>query len=356
VVKLLVDAEGNWPLPWLQSPLGQALSAQRGHALLVHGAPGVGSLPFALTLGQAWLCEADAATSGLGPCGRCSSCRMVQGHLHPDLQVLLPETLRIEHGWPLPQDKPEAEEGRRKPSRQIRIDEVRALIAWSQRTSGRGQGKVAVLHPAEALNPQSANALLKTLEEPPAGTRIVLTCSDPALLLPTVRSRCQPLRLAEPATEVALAWLRGLGVEAAEVLLAACAGRPLEALALAQAGVDGAAWSALPAAVARGQAAALTAWPLPRALDALLKLCHDALARAAGGLPRYFAHAAVPAHGRPAALAAWAQEIQRVVRHADHPWQEALLLEALVLRGAAALAPADIPHAGPGHRSDTLRR
>jgi DNA polymerase-3 subunit delta' len=366
--ELLVGEDGVLPLPWLAEPLAQALRSHRGHALLVHGAPGVGALAFALVLGQAWLCEAtgDEAPAQRGrPCGRCGGCRLVQSHLHPDLTVLLPETLRREHGWPLPDDRTDGDDSKRKPSRQIRIDEVRLLIERSTRTSARGQGKAGLLHPAEVLNQQSANALLKTLEEPAPGTRLLLTTSDPAVLLPTVRSRCQLLRLPTPPAAVAVPWLQAHGVPDAadaQVLLAACGGRPLDVWALVQAGVDARSWAALPAAVAAGQAGALAGWPVPRALDALQKLCHDAMARATGGPTQYFPAAAVPARAVLPALVAWAAELRRVARHAEHPWSEALLTEALVNAGAQALAP-PAPAAGArrpggprgdGQRLDTL--
>ena len=333
VVALVADEQGGLPLPWLAAPLAHALAAQRGHALLVHGSAGVGALQYALTLAQALLCEGAGPAR---PCGACGSCRLVRAHLHPDLMVLLPETLRRMHAWLLMDDKADADEAKRKPSRQIRIDEVRTLIDWSTKTSARGRGKVAVLHPADALNAQSANALLKTLEEPPAGTRIVLTTADPALLLPTVRSRCQWQALAAPALELALEWLRAQGVAQPQTLLAACSGRPLDALALALDGIDADTWAALPGAVARGHASALAGWPLPRALDALHKLCHDAMACAAGGVARYFPKA--PSRGQLAALTAWLGELDRVARHDEHPWSEGLLLEALVRVGAEALA------------------
>ncbi|MDQ2780144.1 MAG: DNA polymerase III subunit delta' [Pseudomonadota bacterium] len=333
----LVGDDGALPLPWLVAPLADVLRAPRGHALLVHGAPGVGAMAFALTLAQAWLCEADATPRLIGPCGRCGSCRLVQSHLHPDLQVVMPETLRRAHRWPLADDKPEGED-KRKASKQIRIDDVRGLIDWSTRTSARGRGKVGVLHPAEALNLSSASALLKTLEEPPPGTRLLLTCADPIALLPTVRSRCQRLRLQAPPAEMAVTWLAQHGVAQPEVLLAACSGRPLDALELAQAGVDAAAWSALPMALAQGQPAALAGWPVPRALDALQKLCHDALAHAVGGAARFFPGAQMPQQAEATALLAWSQDLQRVMRHAEHPWNEALLLDALVREAAAALS------------------
>ncbi len=352
---LVADEQGALPLPWLAPPLAEALASQRGHALLVHGSPGVGALPYALTLAQAWLCEGqDARTPTAGPCGRCASCRMVRTHLHPDLMVLMPETLRRAFEWPLVDDKLDGDESKRKPSRQIRIDEVRALIDWSTKTSARGRGKVAVVHPADALNVQSANALLKTLEEPPVGTRLLLTTADPAQLLPTVRSRCQLQVLAAPPADVAAAWLASQGQPQAEVLLAACSGRPLDALALAQAGVDGETWAALPGAVARGTAAALTGWPVPRALDALHKLCHDAMALAAGGVARYFPVGRVPRGGRLSALAAWSHDLDRVARHDDHPWNEGLLLDALVQQGAAALQPSTGHAPAPRPRLDTL--
>jgi DNA polymerase-3 subunit delta' len=347
---LLADEQGRLPLPWLAAPLAAALHKHRGHALLVHGAIGVGALPFALTLAQAWLCEGDSAQR---PCGRCGSCRLLRSHLHPDLTVLLPETLRRELSWPLADDRPDSDEGKRKPSRQIRIEEVRGLIDAATRTSARGRGKVAVVHPADVLNLQSASALLKTLEEPAPGTRLVLTTADPALLLPTVSSRCQHLRLHEPETALALAWLGERGVAQPQVLLAACSGRPLDALALAQAGVSAEAWCRLPAALAQGQASALAGWPVPRAVDAMQKFCHDALARACGGASRYFPD--VSAHGHLAALAAWSRELARVARHDEHPWQEGLLIDALVHAGAAAFTPPTAGRSAAAGRFATLR-
>jgi DNA polymerase-3 subunit delta' len=264
----------------------------------------------------------------------------VQSGLHPDLFVLLPEDLRRSTGWLLSDDKGEGEDLKRKPSRQIRITEVRALIDWSHTTSARGRGKLVVLHPADALNYQSASALLKTLEEPPAGTRLLLTTADPAHLLPTVRSRCQRVALPLPAPPVASAWLAGQGVSQPEVLLAACNGRPLEALALVRAGIDAAAWTALPGAVTRGQVAAVAGWPAPLLVDALQKLCHDALAVAVGGAGVYFPASSFGAAPGLAPLLAWAAELGRVARHAEHPWSEALLADALVQQGRQALAPA----------------
>lgn len=333
---LHVGADGRLPLPWLAAPLQQAL-AQPGHALLLVASPGVGALEFQLTLAQAWLCE---AVSGPRPCGQCASCRLVQARTHPDLKVLLPETLRVELGWS--EAGEDSEGGKKKPSKQIRIDEVRGAIDWIVKTTSRGRAKVLVVHPAEALNPVGANALLKTLEEPPAGARLLLSCSDAEHLLPTVRSRCQRLNLPAPSAAEAGEWLAGQGVADSLALLAACGGRPLDALGLHRAGVNAASWAALPRALAQGQGGAWAGWPLPRTIDALQKLCHDLLAVAAGAAPRYFPVGALPVpRGGIEPLLGWADELNRVARQVEHPWSEALLVDSLVTRGRQALATLD---------------
>lgn len=337
----MVGPDGEPPLPWLREPLLDTLARARGHALLVQGAAGIGTLEFALSLAQSWLCERRAGPTAL-PCGRCDGCRAIQGQSHPDLFVLQPEVMRQGSGWTLPGDRPEepaAAEGakaRRKPSRQVRIDEVRSAIDWAASTASRGGAKVIVLHPAEALNVQAANALLKTLEEPPQAVRLVLCAQDPDWLLPTIRSRCQAVRLPPPTTAQALAWLKVQGLPDPEVLLTGTGGHPLQALAWARAGIDARAWSALPHAVSRGQAAALGGWPLPQALDALHRLCHDALRVAAGGQALFFPGGTVP-RGELQALGDWQRELVRVTRHDGHPWNEGLLMESLVEQGRRAM-------------------
>ena len=304
---MVVGADGRLPLPWLEAPLRDALAHQRGHALLVQAADGVGALEFMFALAQAWLCEAQGTTR---PCGVCESCRLLQARSHPDLYLLLPEALRVSLGWAGQGDDDSEGKNRRKPSRQIRIDEVRAAVDWVVQTSARGRAKVVVIHPAGAMNLQAASALLKTLEEPPGQARLLLSTTDEASLLPTVRSRCQALRLGRAPAEAATAWLGGQGLAAddARVLLAACSGRPLEAAGLAAAGVDARAWGALPSAVAAGQAAVLTGWGVVRAVDALYKLCLDALAMTQGAAPRFFPVAPALARADATRLAAWSRD------------------------------------------------
>ncbi len=344
---------GQMPLlPWLAEPLRDALASQRAHAIRVQGAQGVGQFELALALAQAWLCE-SVATDGTAapsrPCGHCASCRLVQARSHPDLMLLLPEALRETLGWSLGDAGEEGGSGRsdatskRKPSKEIRVDEVRRVVTFSQTTAARGRGKVVVVFPAERMNAISANTLLKTLEEPPGNLRFVLADSAADALLPTIRSRCQTLHLGLPDAALASAWLQAQGVNQPEVLLAATGGQPQEALAWHQEGLDAKVWSALPAQLARGDAAGLSAWPLPRVVDMMLKLCHDAMRAAAGGAPRYFPLDSIKAPASFEALSPWYRELGRIARHAEHPWQPALAIDSLVLQAKTALAVTKTP-------------
>jgi DNA polymerase-3 subunit delta' len=322
-------------LPWHGAPLQQALR-QRAHALLVHGQSGLGQLEFGLAFARASLCEAEAAER---PCGRCAGCRLMETRAHPDFHLLVPEALRVALGWI---DAAEDGDGSkaRKPSREIRVEAVRDAIAWAQNTPSRGRGKLVLIHPAQAMNAVTANALLKTLEEPPASLRLVLTATDPELLLPTIRSRCQRLRLPAPDRAQALAWLQGQGIEGAEVLLTAADGRPLDVVELVRDGFDAGRWAALPRSIARGDAAALAGLPLPRVVETLHKLCHDAMARAAGGTPRYFDASVLPPTGPLPPLAAWSRSLAALARNEEHPWNAGLLMDALVIEAQRALVPA----------------
>ncbi len=339
----MVGADQVLSLPWLAGPLHRALTTARSHALLVQGPAGVGQFDLALLLAQSWLCETplSAGPDSGRACGLCASCKLFHSRTHPDFLLLLPEALREPLGW----GGQEAEGGRdgeakaskTKPSREIKIDAVRAMLAFSQVTSARGRAKVVVVYPAEALNTVAANALLKTLEEPAGLLRFVLASSASEGLLPTIRSRCQPVPLGLPARGDALAWLQGQGVEGPDVLLDAAGGRPQEARDWFESGLRATAWLQLPQRLARGEAAALADWPAPRAIDAMQRLCHDMLRLAHGAPPSYFPAQALPPPTSAAALHAWAAALRQAARHAEHPLNSGLLLESLVGQGQQAL-------------------
>ena len=336
----MVGQDGKLPLPWLGAPLQEALRTQRGHALLIHGPQGIGQFELALSLAQAWLCETSPTQQA---CGTCASCRLVQAHSHPDLLVLVPEALRDSLGWGAADESDEGEgkTSKTKPSKEIKVEAVRTAVSFAQSTSARGQRKVVLIHPAERMNAIAANTLLKTLEEPPGDARFVLSCGAPDALLPTIRSRCQAVPLALPPADVASAWLAQQQVAQPDVLLAAAGGQPLEALEWVREGVDAVTWSRLPKQLAAGDVGTLASWPLPRLLDALHKLCHDAMSLACGAPPRYFPPAALPAGASLPALVAWSRALRQIIRHDEHPWNLPVMVESLVLQAQQALqAPA----------------
>lgn len=339
----VVGEDAALPLPWLAPAMQQVLAEQRSHALLLSVSPGAGARALALTLAQSLLC--DSPQKGGTACGRCAGCRLVQAQAHPDLFVLLPEQERRESGWLLRDDKPEGEEAKRKASRQIRIDDVRGLLDWVTKTAARGRGKVAVLYPAEALNAHAASALLKTVEEPPVGTRLVLTCSDPLHLMPTVRSRCQLLRVAAPDVRIATAWLAEQGMARPEVMLAACDGQPLDALGWHERGIDADRWASLPADLAAGRPGVVGGAGVPQAVSMLLKVCHDAMAAAVGGRLRYFPDGGFPGGLSLPTLSCWQRELLDLARAAEHPWHEALAVDALLAGARRALAGGPRPAA-----------
>ena len=322
--------------PWIAAQ-ARHLLAQRGHAWLLQGPSGLGQYPLGLALAQAWLCDRPTPD---GACGACESCHAVAVRTHTDLCVLMPETTMLELGWPLSEKaQAEIDDKKRKPSREIRVEAMRDAVEFAQRTSGRGRGKAVLVYPAERMNAVTANALLKTLEEPPGDVRFVLASESAHQLLPTIRSRCLAHTLAWPQEGEALAWLReqGIAADAADALLRACGNRPEDAVRLHQSGRDAKAWSLLPKALARGDAAALADWAPAEAVDALQKLCHDLLAKATGGPPRFFQAADLPASVSLPALSAWSRELAQAARTAEHPFNAGLMLEALVSQARSAL-------------------
>jgi DNA polymerase-3 subunit delta' len=212
---------------WNKLPFEQLVRNREavGHALLIHGPRGVGKLAFAMGLAQAFLCE-QPDDRGV-PCGACHACGWFDAGNHPDFRCLEPERLVQSRG--------EAEEGGEKGSREILVGQVRALADFIGMTSHRGGDKVIVIHPAEALNIEAANALLKNLEEPPPGTRFLLVAHRPGYLPATVLSRCRKVPLGKPDPASAVEWLRRQGVADPALALAHTGNAPLLARELAQA-------------------------------------------------------------------------------------------------------------------------
>lgn len=204
----------RYPAPWHQ-PLWQRLTVQQdfAHAYLFTGQAGSGKRRFAGAFAALLMC--DTPVDGLA-CDQCRSCHLRLAGSHPDLLLLEPE-----------------EEGKA-----IRVDAVRQLVDFISQTSQQGGRKVVVLQPAEAMNVNAANALLKSLEEPSAETYLLLVSDQPSRLLPTIRSRCRVQPLVLPGYEEALTWLAAQLPERSAsdcaLLLQMAGGAPLRALSLAQ--------------------------------------------------------------------------------------------------------------------------
>lgn len=201
-------------MPWLERPWNEfAARLEQGrlpHALLVSGPEGTGKAELANAMMDGLLCE----QAGAGACGSCRSCRLLAGGAHPDRFIVHPE------------------EGKRI----ITVDAVRTLIEQMVLTTTISPNKVALIAPAEAMNANAANALLKTLEEPLGQAVIILLSHDPSRLPATIRSRCQLVAVHAPDTAQAVDWLvreESLDTASAALALEATAGSPLRAAALA---------------------------------------------------------------------------------------------------------------------------
>lgn len=199
------------------------------HSLLLIGQKGLGKFDLARRFAASLLCESPQ-TDGVA-CGKCLACNWFEQGNHPDFRLLQPEALS---------DDVEVEDGKKKPSQQITIDQVRGLDEFFNVGTHRGGLRIVLVNPTEAMNRNTANSLLKTLEEPSPSTLFLMVSSEPMRLLPTIRSRCQVVPVAVPSAKVAAKVLADEGVDRAEHWLALAGGAP--GLALDMAGSGQSAW------------------------------------------------------------------------------------------------------------------
>lgn len=216
----------NQVYPWHEQ-VWQRINAMRGrmpHALLLKGQGGIGKFQFAQTLAQSLVCLSPSAQGNA--CGECSSCHWFMQNNHPDYRLIEPE-----------QDEP-AEDGTTKTKGKKRVQilfpQIVALGSFFELGSHlSGGSRVVVIHPAEALNTISANALLKILEEPPQGVVFILVSHQPQRLLATILSRCHQVDMPVPDAQQAMHWLSAQGVDNVVERLAYAGGSPLLAQATA---------------------------------------------------------------------------------------------------------------------------
>jgi DNA polymerase-3 subunit delta' len=170
--------------PWLDFSFKQLASRitvnKLHHALLIQGPSGLGKSSFALQLAQLLLCK---ARDGDNVCGQCQSCLLNAATTHPDLHVV-------------------------ESDKQIGVDQIRDAIKKLVSSAHMSGAKVLIIYHAHTMTESSANALLKTLEEPTANTFLLLTTDKPERLLPTIKSRCEKLALPLPTLDSTVAWVK----------------------------------------------------------------------------------------------------------------------------------------------------
>jgi DNA polymerase-3 subunit delta' len=214
--------------PWQKNDWArlQELSKRPVHGLLFKGTKGIGKLELAINFAQSLLCQ-HPDSSGFA-CGKCPSCHWFEQGSHPDYRLLQPEVLSL--------DGEESDDFKsvsgKKPSKQVSVDQIRGLADFFGMSAHQGGRRVIVIHPAEAMNTNAANALLKNLEEPPPGLLFILVSHKPQQLLPTILSRCLSFALPAPDAASATRWLAEQGVKNPAEALAVSGFAPLQAVQL----------------------------------------------------------------------------------------------------------------------------
>lgn len=305
------------------------------HALLIHGKQGTGKLRFATALAQALLCEAPTMA---GSCGNCASCGWFLAASHPDFR-------RVE---PLTEEEAEEESVPAKKATQIVVEQVRALSDFLSVSTHRGGWRPVLLQPAEALNPSAANALLKSLEEPPAQTLFILLSHRLHQVPPTIKSRCRLMPLRAPTQAEAAAWLKSEGIDQPELAATHSGGAPLLATELPFEDY----WERrkrflrhltaqhLDPLIAADECQELG---IPLMLEWMQKWTYDVAARRMSGAVRYNvdheeAISRLASACNPLRMLRFHRGLVRMQRHAHHPLNTRLFAEQLMMGYAQAAA------------------
>ncbi|SEK67617.1 DNA polymerase III subunit delta' [Nitrosovibrio tenuis] len=340
------------------------------HALLLRGRKGLGKFKFANCLAKSRLCQ-NTSVDGEA-CGSCASCRWFEQGGHPDFRLVEPEVLSAQLGVSGSSEDRTGEESsnteeyasgessagagaetgstksRKKPSKQIGVEQIRALTDFINISSHQNGYKIIVIHPAETMNTAAANALLKNLEEPPPRTLFILVAHQAQHLLATIRSRCMQVAMPAPDSAVATRWLRQQGVKNAEACLASAGYAPLAALEfnddiyLEQHSAFIEQISELANFNPIALAEAMQKSDLPTVVKWLQKWCYDLLIFRTAGKIRY--HVNIPAIPSlasdidPRALITYLRTLTRTQQLASHPLNPRLFLEEMLFSYAMMLS------------------
>ena len=308
--------------PWHKEIYERLLKAKPGlpHALLLKGRRGIGKLDFARQLARSLLCESPLEDGSA--CLSCTACCWFDHDIHPDFRRIEPET--DENG---------------KKAGQIAIDKIRSLSSFMGMTTHRNGYRIILIHPADAMNAHSANALLKTLEEPQGKTLFILVTHKLQQLLPTILSRCRTVSMPFPKPNEAQAWLLEKGVPDPIPFLAESGYAPLSALELVSedhASVErflkeiGS--SSDPVSIAE----AFQKTDLSMILSWLQKWCHDLASQAYAGKIRYFPGLSdriieISGKADKIELMRFQRKLGHAQRISTHPVNARLFLEELIL-------------------------
>lgn len=330
--------------PW-QNEIWQHLQGLRNrlpNALLLKGAEGIGKLDLALDYAQSILCE-KPLPSGFS-CQTCSSCHWFLQETNPDIRLIQPDAMAALD------DAPEKESGK-KASREITIDQIRGLSTFVNLSAHSGGYRVVVVYPAEAMNSNSANALLKTLEEPTDKLLFILVSNKPQQLLPTILSRSLSLAVPMPSIEISTTWLKKQGVPDPANLLAQTGFAPLLALQWAGEGAGTEDRKVMLEAIkqtSRFDAIAL-AEQLQRAtpvqvIHFLQQWCYDLVSYKQAGVIRYFPQyldiiVKISSNITLLPLIRYTKDLQIAKREAYHPLNPRLLFESILLAYQQLLQP-----------------
>jgi DNA polymerase-3 subunit delta' len=341
-----------WNTSVREQLLGQGL-ARLPHAMLLVGPAGVGKTAFSEQLAALLLCE--SITAELGACGQCQACRWLDAGNHPDFRRVAPDgDDEAEEGA----SEKAADKAKKRSQSIIRIDQIRALESFVFVGSHRHGNRVVLITEADAMNPASANALLKILEEPPPSVYFILVSSKTKSLLPTIRSRCRVIPFGPPDAAAAATWLAGAGLEKQAVRYLDLAGgapmrvaqwkdqgqlAPIDALvdSLVSPPADPTALAARWDGLLKGDGMFRMEHLVEGVQRWLFDLAQERMAgqiRYHGGWPR---PKGVAGLNPSALLAAW-REINQFRRSARHPLNQLLFLEDLAAHYLRALRPVTV--------------
>ncbi|SCY08958.1 DNA polymerase III, delta prime subunit [Nitrosospira sp. Nl5] len=360
-----------WRILAQVAEIGTSGSASMSHALLLRGRRGIGKLALATHLAKFRLCK-NPSIEGEA-CLRCASCRWFEQGNHPDFRLVEPEAISVTSGsasgardeGTLDSPAGVGEEGadgvgavesgsaksRKKPSKEILISQIRELGDFINISSHQNGYKIVLIHPAEAMKPAAANALLKNLEEPPARTLFILVTHRAQHLLPTIRSRCRQIAMPAPDLATATAWLKQQGVKDPATCLASAGYAPLAALEFNDDTYLGRHEAFIRQISAPGNfnpvalAEEMQKSDLPTVVNWLQKWCYDLMSFRTTRKIRYHLEMRATIKSLasgidPRALATYLRALNATHRLAHHPLNPRLFLEEMLFSYVMSVAPA----------------